>query len=226
MGRHVLENERRNRLVYLASVLAPAALFLVVFRGDAGPLAEAADIEAAAEPATALSGELRGLEMVPSPATAPGAPRTVVEASVPPLPASLVSASRWRVVSRTLPTGIAPEQGLQVRTILTSRSISAAFPEIKSIGGVRPDGLRWHPDGLALDVMIPNPNSEAGIALGDAIVDYVLRNAERFGMQDAIWRGVYYTPEGARSGAYGHYDHVHITTTGGGYPSGKEVYLR
>jgi len=24
---------------------------------------------------------------------------------------------------------------------------------------------------------------------------------------------------------YGHYDHVHITTTGGGYPSGGEEYL-
>lgn len=226
VGRHAMENERRNRLVYLASMLAPAALFLAVFKGDASPVVETADAEAVGEQATALSNETRGLEMVASPAAAPGAPRTVVEASVPPLPVSLASASRWRVVSRTLPVGIAPEKGLQVRTILASRSISAAFPEIKNIGGVRPDGLRWHPDGLALDVMIPNPNSEAGIALGDAIVDYVLQNADRFGMQDAIWRGVYYTPEGARSGAYGHYDHVHITTTGGGYPSGKELYLR
>ena len=25
---------------------------------------------------------------------------------------------------------------------------------------------------------------------------------------------------------YGHYDHVHITTTGGGYPAGGEVYIR
>ncbi len=225
VGRHVLENERRNRAAYLASVLAPAALFLV-FKGDAGPAAEAADISAVAEQAPALPDGPGGLEMVASPAIAPGAPRTVVEASVPPLRVSLVSASRWRVVSRTLPTGIAPEKGLQVRTILASRSISAVFPEIKNIGGVRPDGLRWHPDGLALDVMIPDPNSAAGIALGDAIVAYVLQNAERFGMQDAIWRGVYYTPKGERSGAYGHYDHVHITTTGGGYPSGKELYLR
>ena len=125
-----------------------------------------------------------------------------------------------------LPVGDAPEQGLQVRTIEVSRAVSVVFPEITNIGGVRPDALRWHPDGLALDVMIPNPGSTTGIALGNQIVAYVLKNAERFGIQDAIWRGMYYTPGGSRVGRYGHYDHVHITTTGGGYPSGNETYYR
>jgi hypothetical protein len=140
---------------------------------------------------------------------------------------NIIAASRYRTVDRTLPVGLAPESGLQVKTILTSRAITAAFPEIRSIGGVRPDALRWHPNGLALDVMIPNAGTAEGIALGNEIVDYVLRNASRFGMQDAIWRGVYYTPNGAqRGGGYGHYDHVHITTTGGGYPTGNEDYYR
>jgi hypothetical protein len=141
---------------------------------------------------------------------------------------SLVSASRWRVDTRPLllPVGDAPEQGLQVKTILVSRLISQLFPEIHSIGGVRPDALRWHPDGLALDVMVPNPSSAEGIALGNQIVAYVLKNSQRLGIQDAIWRGTYYTPGGARSGGYGHYDHVHITTTGGGYPTGGELYYR
>ena len=125
---------------------------------------------------------------------------------------NVIAASRYRTVDRTLPVGLAPEGGLQVKTILASRAITAAFPEIRSIGGVRPDALRWHPNGLALDVMI---------------VSYVMRNAARFGMQDAIWRGVYYTPNGGqRGGGYGHYDHVHVTTTGGGYPTGNESYLR
>ena len=140
---------------------------------------------------------------------------------------NVIAASRYRTVDRTLPVGLAPERGLQVKTILASRAITAAFPEIRSIGGVRPDALRWHPNGLALDVMIPNPGTAEGIALGNEIVDYVLRNASRFGMQDAIWRGVYYTPNGAqRGGGYGHYDHVHVTTTGGGYPAGNENYFR
>jgi hypothetical protein len=138
----------------------------------------------------------------------------------------LPAASRYHTRSRFLPVGVASEQGLQVRTILTARSISATFPEIREIGGVRPDPLPWHPLGLALDVMIPNPDTAHGIALGNEIVAYVLRNADRFGIQDAIWRGVYYTPGGAQSSRVGHYDHVHVTTTGGGYPKGGEVYLR
>ena len=128
--------------------------------------------------------------------------------------------------SRFLPVGLAPERGLQVKTILVSRAISAEFPQIHSMGGVRPDALRWHPEGLAVDVMIPNPGSGEGIALGNAIVEYVFTNAKRFGIQDAIWRGVYYTPSGPSGFGYGHYDHVHVTTTGGGYPTGDEVYYR
>ena len=74
--------------------------------------------------------------------------------------------------------------------------------------------------------MIPNASTAEGVALGNRIVSFALENAKRFGLQDAIWRGVYYTPSGARAGGYGHYDHVHITTTGGGFPSGDEVYAR
>ena len=145
-------------------------------------------------------------------------------------PTEMAPASRWRVVvhdaPRALPAGVAPERGLQVKTILAARSISAAFPEIKSIGGVRPDARPWHPMGLALDVMIPNPSSAAGIALGNEIVSFALKNAGRFALQDAIWRGVYYTPNGPQGHGYGHYDHVHITTHGGGYPTGGETYVR
>jgi hypothetical protein len=138
----------------------------------------------------------------------------------------MASALRVVEVPRVLPVGVAPEHGLQVRTILVARSVSALFPEIQNIGGVRPDGMRWHPNGLALDVMIPNPGSSEGIALGDQIVSFALENADRFGLQDAIWRGVYYTPSGPRGTGNGHFDHVHLTTTGGGYPRGDEVYLR
>jgi hypothetical protein len=138
--------------------------------------------------------------------------------------------SRWRVVAKDAPrllvADIAAERGLQVKTILAARSITAAFPEIKSIGGVRPDSLRWHPEGLAIDVMIPNPSSAAGIALGNEIVAFALKNTDRFSLQDAIWRGTYYTPSGPSGSGYGHYDHVHITTHGGGYPTGGEVYVR
>jgi hypothetical protein len=167
------------------------------------------------------------VEIVAAAPTAPLPAQLVGQVSLSSGTDTVIAASRYRTVDRTLPVGLAPERGLQVKTILASRAITAAFPEIRSIGGVRPDSLRWHPNGLALDVMIPNPGTAEGIALGDEIVSYVLRNASRFGMQDAIWRGVYYTPNGAqRGGGYGHYDHVHVTTTGGGYPSGGESYFR
>lgn len=136
-------------------------------------------------------------------------------------------ASRYRIVDRALPPGVAPERGLQIKTILAARAMSAAFPQIHDIGGVRPDALRWHPNGLALDFMIPNPSSLEGIALGNEIVQYALANAKRFDLQDCIWRGVYYTPNGAQGGrGYGHFDHVHITTHGDGYPTTGETYLR
>ena len=164
----------------------------------------------------------------PSVDTAPG-PTVVTSAqSQPKMVAGRASRTAWRVIElpKALPVGVAPERGLQIRTILVARSISAEFPQIAEIGGVRPDGMRWHPDGLAVDVMIPNPGSAEGIALGDRVVAFALANAERFGLQDAIWRGVYYTPAGPGGGGYGHFDHVHITTTGGGYPTGREVYIR
>jgi hypothetical protein len=174
--------------------------------------------------------EPAGVEIVASAPAGVADTPTSVASDVGATPVQFASASRYRVYNReaerVLPTGLAPERGLQVKTILASRSISALFPEIHNIGGVRPDALRWHPDGLALDVMIPNPSSPEGIALGYRIVSFALANAAKFDLQDCIWRGVYYTPSGAKPGGYGHFDHVHITTHGGGYPSGGEVYIR
>ena len=68
-----------------------------------------------------------------------------------------------------LPPGVAPEQGLQVKTIWVARAISVMFPEIKTIGGFRQDALKWHPNGLAIDVMIPNHHTDAGIELGNQV---------------------------------------------------------
>jgi hypothetical protein len=164
------------------------------------------------------------------PTTAAWAASAVQADGAPAETAPASRASRWHVASKNAPqvliSDIAPEHGLQVKTILAARTISAVFPEIKNMGGVRPDALRWHPEGLAIDVMIPNPSSAAGIALGNEIVRFAFKNADRFALQDCIWRGTYYTPRGPSGSGYGHYDHVHITTHGGGYPAGGEVYVR
>jgi hypothetical protein len=211
----------------LAAVVAPAAVFFAV-GADVHPLAD----DLVAKPVVGKVAPVVEtvtpccMEIVAAEPVALSSATSDAQSSPSSVPAQLVSASRWRVVDRALPVGVAPERGLQVKTILTARSISAVFPEIHEIGGVRPDALRWHPDGLALDVIIPDPGSSDGIALGNQIVAFVMKNAKRFGMQDAIWRGVYYTPDGPQSSGAGHFDHVHVTTTGGGYPNGGEIYAR
>ena len=116
-------------------------------------------------------------------------------------------------IPEALPVGVAYEAGLQANTILAARAVSARFPQIADIDGVRPDSKPWHPSGLAIDIMIPNPESPEGIALGDEILAFAMSNAARFGLQDVIWRGTYYTSGGPRGSGYGHFDHVHITTT-------------
>jgi hypothetical protein len=130
-----------------------------------------------------------------------------------------------------LPAGIAPEQGLQVHTIRAARAISVMFPEITTIGGYRQDPLKWHPNGLAIDVMIPNYHSDEGIELGNQIAGLALANAKRWGVIHVIWRQGFYPGIGAPSWTadYGnetanHFDHVHIATDGGGYPTGNETY--
>ncbi len=130
-----------------------------------------------------------------------------------------------------LPPGVAPEHGLQVKTIWAARAIGVLFPEIRAIGGYRQDALKWHPEGLAIDVMIPNYHSPEGIALGNQIAGYALANAKRWGINHVIWRQRIYPGIGTGSWTadYGnetlnHYDHVHIATNGGGYPTGHEIY--
>jgi hypothetical protein len=228
VGRHELARARRKSPAALAAVIAPAAVFFAA-GADVHPLAAGRDANPVVANVARVANTVEPccFEIVEAAPTSP-----VVEydgqpsASSPP--AQMVSASRWRVVDvpRLLPVGVAPEQGLQVRTILAERAISAVFPEIREIGGVRPDPLPWHPLGLALDVMVPNPSTPEGIALGNQIVTYALKNAKRFDLQDAIWRGTYYTPDGGRSPVADHYDHVHITTHGDGYPTGNELYYR
>jgi hypothetical protein len=145
-------------------------------------------------------------------------------------PAPPVEAADFEV---ELSPGVTPETGLQVHTIWAARAISMMFfREVTTIGGVRQDPLRWHPDGLAIDVMIPNHDTPEGIELGNQIAGYALANAKRWGVLHVIWRQGFYPGIGAPSwmANYGnetanHFDHVHIATDGGGYPTGGEKYF-
>ena len=167
----------------------------------------------------------------PQPAPAPLAapPRIASPAEAHALAADAPAAAQS--FQFALPAGVAPEGGLQVKTIWAARAISLLFPQINTIGGFRQDALRWHPNGLAIDVMIPNHNSPEGIELGDQIAGYALANAKRWGINHVIWRQKIYPGVGKGSWTANmgnetanHYDHVHIATDGGGYPTGHETY--
>lgn len=183
---------------------------------------------AATAPASAGAPSRPGGPGSPPTAAAPG-PQLASAAEAAMLAGSAPAAAQDFQVA--LPAGIAPEQGLQVKTIWAARVIELLFPEIKTIGGYRQDALKWHPNGLAIDVMIPDHASEAGIALGNQIAGLALANAKRWGIDHVIWRQKIYL--GPASGSWtadlgnetaNHYDHVHIATNGGGYPTGKETY--
>lgn len=166
-----------------------------------------------------------------SPGSAPAGASDIASPAKAELMAASTPSAAWDF-QFALPAGITPEQGLQVKTIWVARAISVLFPEITTIGGARQDPLKWHPNGLAIDVMIPNYHSEAGIELGNQIAGLALANAERWGVLHVIWRQGFYPGIGAPSWTenYGnetanHFDHVHIATNGGGYPTGKETYF-
>jgi hypothetical protein len=166
----------------------------------------------------------------PAPASAPAAAANIASpAEVESLAASAPAAAQQFQVA--LPPGVASEDRLQVKTIWAARVISVLFPQIKTIYGYRQDALKWHPLGLAIDVMIPNHDSPEGIELGNQIAGFALANAKRWGINHVIWRQKIYPGVGAGSWTadYGsetlnHYDHVHIATDGGGYPTGHEIY--
>ncbi len=181
----------------------------------------------------------------PGPAAVPAAPVAAPVGPGAPAPAAaptVTSATEAELLAASapmaaqdfqlaLPAGVAPEGGLQVHTIWAARAISAMFLEIGTIGGHRQDPLPWHPNGLAIDVMIPNHQTPEGIELGNQIAGYALANAQRWGVLHVIWRQGLYPGIGAPSWTadYGsetanHFDHVHIATDGGGFPTGRETY--
>lgn len=72
--------------------------------------------------------------------------------------------------------------------------ITATYPGVQSIGGIRPDSRPDHPSGHAVDIMIGS-----NMGLGDAIASDVQSQAGRFGVQYTMWR------------VADHFNHVHVT---------------
>jgi hypothetical protein len=222
VGRNVLGNGRGRWLAFAASLTVSVAIVCV--QGTKPPCC--VETPAAAPAVTAIAAP-KGPGSAP--ASAPHIASPAEAESLAALAANApASAQQFQF---PLSPGVASEERLQVKTIWAARVISVLFPEIKTIFGYRQDPLPWHPNGLAIDVMIPNPHTPEGIELGNQIAGYALANAKRWGINHVIWQQKIYPGIGAGSWTadYGsetanHYDHVHIATNGGGYPTGHETY--
>ena len=101
--------------------------------------------------------------------------------------------------------------GLQPATARGEAAIRARFPWATNIGGVRPDSLKWHPNGLALDVMTDpglsnNASTPQGLAKGDQLYAWLQQNKQALGIDYILWR----KPD--------HWNHVHVNFA----PSGPQ----
>lgn len=130
-------------------------------------------------------------------------------------------------LAQALPASAGSEKNMQVNTKRLIRALHLKFGDrLASLGGWRANGGGYadHPSGQAVDVMIPDYRSGTGVATGDAVLNYVMANAEFFHVDYAIWRQTYYpaggTPnkmEDRGSDNENHFNHVHITVNGGGF---------
>jgi uncharacterized protein YgiM (DUF1202 family) len=104
-------------------------------------------------------------------------------------------------------------------------AIREKFPQVKTIYGWRMYSAYSsdHPNGRALDIMIPSWSTASGRALGDAIAAYLQQNREKHRVHYLIWRQRNWNVERStsptawrsmsdRGGATAnHYDHVHVS---------------
>ncbi len=105
------------------------------------------------------------------------------------------------------------------------RLIRSEFPAIKTMYSWRASSSYSsdHPNGLALDIMIPSYSTSSGKALGDSIARYLQDNHKQLHVHYLIWRQRSWNVERStnvtnwkqmadRGGATAnHYDHVHVS---------------
>uniref|UniRef100_UPI001C2366D4 M23 family metallopeptidase n=1 Tax=Nocardia noduli TaxID=2815722 RepID=UPI001C2366D4 len=119
------------------------------------------------------------------------------------------------------------EDHLQVDAIRLLRALAVTFPQITRFENWREaDDIGEHPAGRAVDAMIPDYDTPGGQALGDQVVAYAHANAAAFGLVYTIWQRRYTPVDGTPNlmpetgdRTADHFDHVHLTVTGGGLPA-------
>lgn len=156
-------------------------------------------------------------------------PGTAGSAPTPPAPAAPPSAGAELAA---LPASVGSEAHFQIDTVRVARAVHAKFPQVETIGGWRAqDPYPDHPSGRAADIMIPNYTTSEGKELGNAIRDYLWTNRAYFNIEYMIWRQEYIPSQGTPSimedrgsATQNHFDHVHVTTVGGGMPKLGQLY--
>jgi tape measure domain-containing protein len=99
-------------------------------------------------------------------------------------------------------------EGLNPGADYLRSTIMQMWPSITSIGGRRSeDGKGEHSSGNAIDVMIPNYTSPEGIALGNAVLAFLQKNASALDVDGIIWRRMSYGYGGSLTSAKDYGDH-------------------
>lgn len=119
--------------------------------------------------------------------------------------------------------------GLTPDALRVARCVTTTFGPHTMYGvSQRPNNpLSDHPTGRAVDVMIDEWASAAGIAHGDEIALWLQQNHDRLGVRYLIWRGriwhtkkleegwrAYSHPSGQSNPTLDHMDHIHVSVHG------------
>lgn len=134
--------------------------------------------------------------------------------------ASLVDGGSVAIPSGLTTSGIS-QLNSNAKTVFNR--VVASYPQIRTIYGWRASS-NWssdHPNGRAVDVMIPNWSSQSSIDLGWEIANYFAANASTYNVTYIIYRQKQYnasypsrgwrTMEDRGSATENHLDHVHIS---------------
>ncbi|GLZ03133.1 hypothetical protein Acsp03_06000 [Actinomadura sp. NBRC 104412] len=131
------------------------------------------------------------------------------------------SAGRPDGVSGTKSTIIGNSMTARMRTVL--QAVDGRFGPFPAIGCMRPNDPQDHGSGQACDFMestggkMPSASAQAH---GDAVAQYVIDNASRFGIKYVIWKqriwdtrtsGGWRAMEDRGSITQNHFDHVHVS---------------
>ena len=122
----------------------------------------------------------------------PGASKSVLVKSVSAQKPKLMPPPKPKAPKRFVP--IMGMQGLKPNAVALAEYVSATYPAVRVIGGVRYDPLPDHPSGHAIDIM-----TDTNTALGNEIYADIISQRDRFGIRYTLWQ------------VANHYDHIHIT---------------